>query len=374
MVDTRQYQIYDQHDENGFTGPEELIMPKHAPGWRRSASQNNVPDGYTRYEFDTAIDGRRERKRVVCQPEMVREVYREWVAELTGSQKLYTLLDEFLVHYRVTHKNRQQIQNVERSVARFKEFFENGNVDTIRRKDLEAYIHWRLQEVTEATTNRDLAVLSSFFTWLIVNEQYPRANPAHKLKLKENNTREINLTAEQLQELHRALDAHPDTTFRLACILAIYTGMRQAEIRSITWDDVDLEARYIRLKGMLTKSGKRRDVAIPTFLADLLKEIPRQEDRLIPLTKNALSSRWKRFSDRLPFETPYGRLRFHDLRHVNAQLLKQAGISLDDLADHLGHHSPAFTKERYAQTACTDMHIKVDRLGAVYNTTRHIIQ
>jgi integrase len=60
---------------------------------------------------------------------------------------------------------------------------------------------------------------------------------------------------------------------------------------------------------------------------------------------NELSRQWTRLVQRKKLV----RLRFHDLRHGTACLLLQAGCSLSEVSDTLGHTSLAITKAFYAR-------------------------
>ena len=42
------------------------------------------------------------------------------------------------------------------------------------------------------------------------------------------------------------------------------------------------------------------------------------------------------------------RIRFHDLRHTHATLLRQAGVNPKVVSERLGHSSVAFTLDTYA--------------------------
>lgn len=43
------------------------------------------------------------------------------------------------------------------------------------------------------------------------------------------------------------------------------------------------------------------------------------------------------------------RIRLHDLRHTHATLALKAGVPVKVISERLGHESPAFTMEQYAQ-------------------------
>lgn len=57
--------------------------------------------------------------------------------------------------------------------------------------------------------------------------------------------------------------------------MAQATGMRQNEIVELTWDRVDLDCGYVRLKAMATKTGNSRTVKLLPHVVDMINEIPR---------------------------------------------------------------------------------------------------
>ena len=55
-------------------------------------------------------------------------------------------------------------------------------------------------------------------------------------------------------------------------------------------------------------------------------------------------------------------MHFHDLRHIYAQSLRDAGVSLDDIKWMLGHSSVKVTESRYAQFGGKDGHAKANKI------------
>jgi integrase len=53
-------------------------------------------------------------------------------------------------------------------------------------------------------------------------------------------------------------------------VLAVHTGMRQGELLALRWDDVDLEATTVRVRGTKT-ARSRRTVRLSQAAADALK-------------------------------------------------------------------------------------------------------
>ena len=66
---------------------------------------------------------------------------------------------------------------------------------------------------------------------------------------------------------------------RAAVGVAVYAGLRRAEILRLQWEHVDLKAGMLTVEsreGGRTKSNKDRRVPISDTLADLLRQHPRE--------------------------------------------------------------------------------------------------
>ncbi|MGB2864047.1 MAG: tyrosine-type recombinase/integrase [Sedimentisphaerales bacterium] len=94
--------------------------------------------------------------------------------------------------------------------------------------------------------------------------------------LKEDDSKKIPaLSEEEVQGLLKEANGW----FRPVLLAALYTGMREGELISLEWDDVDFKDSVIRIcrkPKWVPKSTKRtireRDIAIPKALADFLKD------------------------------------------------------------------------------------------------------
>jgi integrase len=147
-------------------------------------------------------------------------------------------------------------------------------------------------------------------------------------------------------------------------VLAIHTGMRQGELFNLRWDDVDLDAGVLRVRG--TKTARRRRTvtlsetaleALKSHLTRQLEEIDRmgsmwRENGLVfvteigtPLNRHNLTQR-----SFMPLLANAGlpQIRFHDLRHTCATLLLGRGVHPKLVQHLLGHASITMTLDRYS--------------------------
>lgn len=138
----------------------------------------------------------------------------------------------------------------------------------------------------------------------------------------------------------------PDSEARLVMVAAL-TGLRQGELFSLAWGDVDLDERVVRVREGKTAAA-RRSVDLAPLAAELLKEQAasfsaggRSERNLA--FPAPTGGRWnptnfmhRRFRPAVKAAGLVG-LNFHALRHTYASLMIQAGVNVKAIADQLGH-------------------------------------
>lgn len=135
--------------------------------------------------------------------------------------------------------------------------------------------------------------------------------------------------------------------------LAVY-GMRSGEVRRLRLDDIDWKQATIRV--VRSKSGRQDTYPLDTTVGNavalyLRHGRPRSESRFLfltiqapfrPLSQGALYSmvhhRLVRVTSTKKGCSP------HALRHACARRLVDAGLSLKEIGDHLGHRSPEATR------------------------------
>lgn len=134
--------------------------------------------------------------------------------------------------------------------------------------------------------------------------------------------------------------------------IALFTGLRRADLTHLRWSSVDLQAGTIRLVMRKTK----RPVILPIVprLRDALQECRRRaivsEHVLItpegkPYSKGTINRYFNIAKQLAGITRPF---RFHDQRHTFASILATNGINAFTLRDLLGHTSTR-TTERYAR-------------------------
>lgn len=154
----------------------------------------------------------------------------------------------------------------------------------------------------------------------------------------------------------------------VAASVALYTGLRQAEICALRWADYSEGAATLWVRRSVgvgsagvgayekaTKTDRNRDVAVPPSLAALLAEWRPSAGGPYLLGGDRAASpswlglAWAALAERLGLAGSEGRpCTFHDLRHTWATVAVAAGIDIKTVAGNLGHADAAMTLNVYA--------------------------
>lgn len=167
--------------------------------------------------------------------------------------------------------------------------------------------------------------------------------------------RDRRLNGDEEQRLFEAADAGRNTYMRPLMVLAIETAMRQGEILSLTWADVDLEKRIAHLD--MTKNGESRDVPLSSRALVALDQLRQQQvdDRVVPSTKSGVQQAWGHLRGRAGLAD----LRFHDLRHEAVSRLLERGLNVIETATISGHKELRML-QRYAHLRAVDLVNRLD--------------
>ncbi len=157
------------------------------------------------------------------------------------------LADDVVTDYRVNEQD--SLDKPIRSANRIKDFFGNAKAQGIKADQIKRFAAARQAEgATNGSINRELAFLKRAYNFGIEAEKIVRK--PYIPMLKENNVRTGFFERGDLISLRDALVDYlkPVVTF------AYYTGWRKQEILKLTWSQVDLHARTVRLNAGATKS------------------------------------------------------------------------------------------------------------------------
>jgi integrase len=201
-----------------------------------------------------------------------------------------------------------------------------------------------------STVNRYMAALSAAFGIAVTEWQWMPDNPFNRVRReKEPKGRIRFLSPVERTALLDACKESQSKPLYLVVMLALSTGMRQGEIMSLKWEQVDINGKKITLFD--TKNDDIRVVPLVGLASQLLKTLSKvrklKNPYLFPgrLQSHAEFPRagWDFAIEKAKIEN----FTFHDCRHSAASELAMNGASLHEIAAVLGHKTLAMV-QRYA--------------------------
>lgn len=235
------------------------------------------------------------------------------------------------------------------------------------RDELASGITYRGTPRGPATVVRYMAALSHAFTIAVNEWQWLEDSPMRKVKKpKESRGRVRFLDDDERAKLLQACKESSNEWLYMCVILALSTGMRQAELMGLKWSDVNLKERFIILHE--TKNGDRRRVPLTGHALELLQEYAKVRRLDTPLLFPGKTHKDKPIDLRKPFETALKRaeitdFHWHDLRHCTASYLAMGGASLAEIAEILGHKTLSMVK-RYSHLSDGHVSSVVERMNS----------
>ena len=232
---------------------------------------------------------------------------------------------------------------------------------------IKGFVADRRTSVSDTTVRRELAFLSSVFTFAQIEMVgAPETNPfvAYSKRHLKEKRREYYLTP---AEFDRLLSHVKRDWQRTVLLVAVHTGMRHQELCGlrkewINWDRG--ECGEIQLPRAFTKSKKSRIIPILPEISDTLYEWTKRDDAPWVFSHGEPHRPYTSFQGFFRIARKNAKLeglRFHDLRHTFASWWVQRGGKLLVLRDILGHATLQMV-ERYAHLDTEAAHREAARL------------
>ena len=203
----------------------------------------------------------------------------------------------------------------------------------ITKADFAKYRDDRLKMIKASTLKRELNPLRHMFEIAKTEWNIPlKENPLDKLKLNApDNKRQRRLQAGEYDRLIKAAQTRQNPWIEKLIIFAVETAMRRGEIFALRWSDVNLERRCVTI--LESKNGHSRTIPLTLKAYALMQGLDREDDRVFPVTKNALKMAWGRMMTLAEIDD----LRFHDLRHEAVSRFFEMGLTVPEVASISGH-------------------------------------
>lgn len=218
---------------------------------------------------------------------------------------------------------------------------------SIRGTDVAKYRDERLKIRNPITVNNELILLSHLFTvalkeWGMEGLRNPVSN-IRKPRQPSGRDRRLMPGEEELLLSTSSAQMQP------LIILALETAMRQGELTSIRWNNVNLSKRTIHISD--TKNSESRTVPLSSRAVSTLKKVPLSLNTNIVFPIKNPSRKFSDICKKAKIED----LRFHDLRHEATSRLFEIGLNPMEVASITGHKTLQMLK-RYT-------HLKAENLA-----------
>jgi integrase len=177
------------------------------------------------------------------------------------------------------------------------------------------------------------------------------------------NERDRRPSQEELDLLTSYVEANPRQFIPMGRIIrfAVASAMRQDEICSVEWSDVDMKARTIKVrdrKDPRRKDGNHQTVPLLNLTGydawQIVLEqriVTRGLGRVFPHHRKSVGAAFRRACNKLEIDD----LHFHDLRHEGTSRLFEAGLTIERVALVTGHKDWRMLR-RYTNLRPEDLH------------------
>ncbi|MEN8713526.1 MAG: tyrosine-type recombinase/integrase [Verrucomicrobiales bacterium] len=239
----------------------------------------------------------------------------------------------------------------------------NAALFEISREEIQSWRDQEAERVSPSTVNHGLKFVRMLFA-AARRDGLIADNPAEDVAVLKRDTKSTRRPF-TIAEVKALLEA-ADTEWKSMILFGLYTGQRLGDIARLTWDQLDLDAKEIRLQ--TGKTGRFQKIPISPTLLKHIESLPEPAHGQIPLHEKAeeivntqgktgsLSNQFhKIMSDAgiVPKKThrkteeapgrkgrrPESRVSFHSLRHTTTSLMKNAGVSPAIAEEFVGHDS-----------------------------------
>lgn len=236
-------------------------------------------------------------------------------------------------------------------------------------------------------------VMRNFFNWCM-DSGYVLKNPCLKIEIKGNKSEIIKRKKENKieilseDEIQKIKEYIKGTEFELLFLLDLSTGLREGELLALTWNDIDLKNKTLRIEKSVKEvyvyddENNRhietivqvpktmtsfRTIPIPSTIILKLKEVKNKngiifhDENMNYLKAKNVSYKWKKALK--DCDIPHKK--FHSIRHTYASTLLRNGVDIQTVAELMGHSAIAIT-QIYLHSSSEQKHDAVNKLNYLF--------
>lgn len=237
----------------------------------------------------------------------------------------------------------------------------NQCVTELSDDDITEFLYFCKQEGNNVERmKRRMAAISAFYKFLR-KKKLIKENPTEFMDRPKKGmpvTVQTYLTPEQVDLMRTKLTEYGDLQLKTYAMFSLSTMARVNAIANLKWEQIDFEARECR--DVLEKEGYIVELSFSNEVKDLLLALKKErEDKGIndygwvfysrynnetkPISNGTLLEWCKKIGNMIGVPT----LHCHDFRHSGATLLKNMGMSLEDISELLHHSGTDVTSKFY---------------------------
>ena len=278
------------------------------------------------------------------------DIWRGRVIGVAAQKTVDEAIDRFLQE----HVHKRSYRDDQRHGQWWKEQFKSAQVvmleevtaDVVKdiRDDAMEQLTRRGVKVAPATVNRKLAFMSAVVRVAALEWQWLPQAP--KLRMMAGEVQRHRFLTPN--EVIRLVEALPRPYADMA-LLAVSTGLRQSNITRLMWKNIDMTRKVATFPKQVMKNGRPFSCSLNETACAIIQKWMGQHDEFVFVRLDGEpingipSTTWKAALAKVGLEN----VRWHDLRHTWASLLRQSGVNLSDLQE-LGGWESSIMVQRYA--------------------------
>ncbi len=311
----------------------------------------------------TAPDGTRLRRSTGTTDRKKAEEYHDKLkAELWDLARLkkkpQRTWDEAALRWLQEKKHKKSYKDDVFRIRFFTQYLRGKRLDQVNRDMVDGIITRHLARTASTTKDRYVALLRAIFRIAMREWEWIETMPAFKTYARNVKTRVRWLTRAQADRILAELPVHQQDLM----LFALATGLRQGNIKRLTWDQVDLPRRIVTLEHSETKNGEALGVPLNDLAVSVLTRRRGMHPRHVftyrgsPIN-HVNTKAWKGALKRAGITD----FRWHDLRHTWASWLRQNDVPTWVLQELGGWKSETMVR-RYAHLSVKHLQPFADQL------------
>ena len=208
------------------------------------------------------------------------------------------------------------------------------------------------------------------------------------LKIKSNAQREMQVLSKDEELKLVSVLMENKSLIKTGILISLYTGIRIGELCALQWEDISFDENLITVSKTMQRLQKdslqseneaktyiliskpkskcsNRQIPLPSFLSDILKECKGEKSHFI-LTNSSysfieprtLQNQFKRILRQINLRD----VNYHSLRHTFATRCVEAGFDIKSLSEILGHSSVKITLDKYVHSSMEQKRMNMEKL------------